>query len=57
MYEREHANMHNVVAIIVMRGRQVIRHIPERLAEILMPLLKDGRLRKIDGWITGEACA
>ena len=31
----------------------MIGHILERLAKILTPMLEDGRLRKIDGWIKG----
>ena len=31
----------------------MIGHVPERLAKILTPMLEDGRLKKIDGWITG----
>ena len=31
----------------------MIGHIPERLANILTPMLEDGQLNKIDGWITG----
>ncbi len=53
MCERELANSYSAVAIVVKRGRQVIGHVPERLAEILTPMLEDGRLRRIDGWITG----
>ena len=31
----------------------MIGHVLERLAKILTPMLEDGRLRKIDGWIKG----
>ncbi len=43
MCEREHANRHSVMAIVVKRGRQVIGHVPETLDEILTPMLEDGR--------------
>ena len=51
--EREHSNAYNEVAIVVKRGSQMIGHVPERLARILTPMLEDGWLRRIDGWITG----
>ena len=51
--ERESSNTYSDVAIVVKRGSQVIGHVPERLARILTPMLEDGRLRRIDGWITG----
>ena len=51
--ERERSNAYSDVAIVVKRGSQVIGHIPERLARVLTPMLEDGRLRRIDGWITG----
>ena len=53
MCEREHANRHSAMAIAVKKGAQTVGHVPERLARILTPMLEDGRLIKIDGWITG----
>ena len=53
--EREHINANSDVAIVAKRS-QVIGQVPERLAKILTPMLEDGRLRKIDGWITGPEC-
>ena len=53
MCERECINAYSGVAIVAKRRSQVIRHISERLAKILTPILEDRRLRKIDGWITG----
>ena len=53
MCERERINDYSDVAIVAKRRSQVIEHIPERLAKILTPILEDGRLKKIDGCITG----
>ena len=52
MCERERINAYSDVAIVAKRRSHVIGHVPERLAKILTPILEDGRLRKIDGWIT-----
>ena len=52
MCERERINAYSDVAIVVKRI-QVIGHVTERLVKIFTPMLEDGRLRKIDGWITG----
>ena len=51
--KRERSKRHSDVAIAVKRGSQVIGHVPERLARILSPMLEDGRIRRIDGCITG----
>ena len=51
--EIERSNAYSDVAIVVKRGSQVIGDVPERLARILTPMLDDGHLRKIDGWIAG----
>ena len=53
MCERECINDYSDIAIVAKRRSQVIEHIPERLAKILTPILEDGRLKKIDGCITG----
>ena len=49
----EHSNTHSDVAIAIKRGSQVIWHVPERLARIPSPMMKDGRIRRIDGYIPG----
>jgi hypothetical protein len=51
--ERQRSNTHSDVAIAVKRGSRVIGYVPERLARILSPMLEDGRIRGIDGWLTG----
>ena len=51
--ERERINAYSDVAIVAKRRSLVIGHVPEGLAKILTPILEDGRLKKIDGWITG----
>ena len=48
-YEREPSNAYSDAAIAV----KIIGHVPERLARTLTLMLKDGRLRRIDGCITG----
>ena len=53
MCERDHINAYSDIAIVVKRRSQVIEHIPERLAKIITPMLEDGRLKKIDGCISG----
>ena len=53
MCERKRINDYSDVVIVAKRRSQVIRHISERLAKILTPILEDRWLRKIDGCITG----
>ena len=53
MCERKRINDYSDVVIVAKRRSQVIRHISERLAKILTPILEDRWLRKVDGWITG----
>ena len=51
--ERERINAYSDITIVAKRKSQVIGRVLERLAKILTPMLEDGRLRKIDSWITG----
>ena len=40
--EIQRSNTHSDVAIAIKRGSQVIWHVPERLARIPSPMMKDG---------------
>ena len=53
MCERQCSNSYNDVAIVVKRGSQVIKYIPEKLAIMPTLVLEDGQLQSIDGWIIG----
>ena len=54
---REPGNAHSNAAIVVKLDHdgRVIGHIPERLAQILKPLLDSGDVERIEGIITGPS--
>lgn len=55
----EPENIHSIGrnAIKVMRGSNVIGHVPESLAQKLAPLMRDGTIVRVVAKITGESRA